>query len=151
VELGGSSQAVFRNVCWLLAVLGIGLTAYYSSRLFRLVFSNTPKSASLNSQHEIPNLLIICLIVLGTVSVIAGWLLSDLFTIGIQRNGDSLLPYQHLIIKVELEIDPYTLSLPLLFNGIGIAAGVNTVLFINPEKRHTFGFNLLTMSQTLGG
>lgn len=151
VELGGSSQAVFRNVCWLLAVLGIGLTAYYSSRLFRLVFSNAPKGASLNSQHEIPNPLILCLIVLGAISVTAGWLLSDLFTIGIQRNGDSLLPYQYLIIKVELEIDPYTLNLPLLFNGIGIAAGVNTVIFIQPKKRYTLGFNLSTISQTLGG
>ncbi|MEW5951550.1 MAG: NADH-quinone oxidoreductase subunit L [Elusimicrobiota bacterium] len=93
---------------WFLSVLTAGLTAYYMTRMFKIVFISKPKSE--NHPHESPYSMLWPMAILAVLSVFSGLFAKDFFAfLGLH--------------ETHFEIPFAAAKAPLLSALIGIAAG----------------------------
>lgn len=97
------------NVVFYLVIFGVFLTAFYTFRLFFLVFHTKPRDESLyNIAHESPKIMTIPMIVLAIFSIIGGFVYSQF------ESALSYLPHIKFHEGSHIPIPLITLALSLL-------------------------------------
>lgn len=110
-------------ISYILLSLGAGFTAYYSFRLISLVFLSLPNANKMSylNVHDANLPVIFSLTILGIFSIFCGYILSDMFGLGSNFLGNSILihPSNMLISEAEFSLPLYIKLLPLILTVIG--------------------------------
>jgi NADH-ubiquinone oxidoreductase chain 5 len=137
IELTYNSYYINAILFYFLAVFAAFCTALYSIRLILFVFFFKPKTYHIVAPKEADNYMTISLITLFVLSILVGYIFSDLF-VGLGSNllCDTIiyLPLNYYYTNQFL-VSPFIKNFPLIMSVLGTTIGMLIILFINQSYK----------------
>jgi len=132
IEVGDQFLLSSKNMSVYLTTLSVFSTAFYSIRLIYYVFFSTPAfMVRVVSIQETGPFTIIVLVSLSLLSIFAGYLVQEVFSIEIQSNWYLSGNEDEVYYEDEDFVDKLITLLPLIFTVIGIGCGMLACKFID--------------------
>lgn len=147
IELMSCTQFASKNIFWIVAVAGAGLTTAYSGRLIRLVFAAEQRGPTPSLHHDLPLYLASILTMLAVFSVAGGYIVATIYELG-HLSSFANTPDTSAACAVEYQTRILTLNLPLICSIMGLITGIGGITFFISGRSHNQSFwNVMSLTQ----